>query len=150
MNRVPTYGQILSVDDNRLYGVHVFYNVVRVRRGFFPGTKGYRLYARDHEAEEDRWSVFIPVRVRAMVAAGDDLFVAGPPDVIPKDDPAAAFEGRMGALLWSFSTEDGRKLAEVAKLEAPPVYDGLIAADERLFISLEDGRVLCFGAMGVN
>lgn len=150
MTRVLAYGQILSFDDDRLYGVHVFYTVVRVRRGFSPGTKGYRLYARDHEATKDRWSVFIPVRVRAMVAAGGRLFVAGPPDVIPEEDPLAAFEGRMGALLWSFSAEDGQKLAELANLDAPAVYDGLIAADERLFVSLEDGRVIGFGAKGIN
>jgi outer membrane protein assembly factor BamB len=146
MGRVPVYGQILSIDDDRLYGVHVFYTRVRVRRGFFPETKGYRLYARDHDTSEDRWSVFIPVRVRAMVAAGDKLFVAGPPDAIPEDDPLAAFEGRRGAHLWSFAANDGRKLAEVASLDAPPVYDGLIAAAGKLFASLEDGRVVCFGA----
>jgi hypothetical protein len=145
MNRVPAYGQILSIDDERLYGVHVFYNTVRVRRGFFPGEKGYRLYARDHEKTKDRWSNFIPVRVRAMVAADDKLFVAGPPDVIPEDDPLAAFEGRMGALLWAFSSKDGEKLAEVTELSSPPVYDGLIAADQQLFISLKDGRVMGFG-----
>ena len=150
MTRVPAYGQILSFDDHRLYGVHVFYDRVRVRRGFFPGAKGYRLYARDHEATEDRWSVFIPVRVRAMVAAGEKLFVAGPPDVIPEEDPLAAFEGRMGTLLWSFSAEDGQKFGEVANLDAAVVYDGLIAADECLFLSLEDGRVVCFGDDGIN
>lgn len=56
--------------------------------------------------------------------------VAGPPDVIPDKDPLAAFEGRMGALLWSFSGDSGEKLAEVAELSAPPVYDGLIAAHQ--------------------
>jgi hypothetical protein len=149
MNRVPAYGQILCFDDQRLYGVHVFYSRVRVRRGFFPGTKGYRLYARDHEATKDRWSVYIPVRVRAMAAAGAKLFVAGPPDVIPAEDPLAAFEGRLGARLWAVAAEDGQKLSEVADLDTPVVYDGLIAANQCLFVSLEDGRVVCFGANAV-
>ncbi len=148
MGRVATYGQILSFDEDRLYGVHVFYTSVRVRRGFFPGEKGYRLYARDHDAKDDRWSTFIPVRVRAMVAADNTLFVAGPPDVIPEEDPLAAFEGRLGTLLWSFSTDDGQKLGEIAKLETLPVYDGLIAADEKLYISLKDGRIVCYGVKG--
>jgi outer membrane protein assembly factor BamB len=150
MGRVPAYGQILSFDEDRLYGVHVFYTRVRVRRGFFPETKGYRLYARDHDATKDRWSTFIPVRVRAMVAAGDKLFVAGPPDVIPEKDPLAAYEGRRGALLWCFSGEDGQKLVELEKLDAPPVYDGLIAAAEKLYVSLQDGRVICYGAEGIE
>ncbi len=145
MRGVPAYGQILSFDEGALYGVHVFTEVVRVRRGFFPGTKGYRLFARDHEAEKDRWSVRIPVRVRAMVVAAEKLFVAGPPDVVPDDDPLAAFEGRLGASLVAFSTADGRQLADAAKLDAPPVYDGLIAAAGRLYLSLDDGRVVCYG-----
>jgi outer membrane protein assembly factor BamB len=145
MRNVPFYGQILSFDNDRVYGVNVFYADVRVRLGFFPGTTGYRLFARDHDAEKDRWSVYIPVRVRAMVAAGDKLFVAGPPDVMPGEDPLAAFEGRMGSYLWSHSVEDGRKLAEIAKLSSVPVYDGLIAADRRLYMSLKDGRLVCYG-----
>jgi hypothetical protein len=123
----------------------VFTKVVRVRRGFFPGTEGYRLYARDHDAEKDKWSIHIPVRVRAMAVAAEKLFVAGPPDVMPDDDPLAAFEGRLGALLSTFSVADGEELAEAAKLETPPVYDGLIAAARRLYLSLEDGRVVCYG-----
>jgi hypothetical protein len=145
MRGVPAYGQILAFNENTLFGVHVFTETVRVRRGFFPGTKGYRLYARDHDAKEDKWSTFIPVRVRAMVAAGEKLFVAGPPDVVPDDDPLAAFEGRMGALLWAFSGDDGKKLAHAEKLDALPVYDGLIAAAGRLYLSIADGRVICFG-----
>jgi outer membrane protein assembly factor BamB len=145
MRNVPFYGQLLSFDDDRVYGVNVFYTDIRVRMGFFPGTMGYRLFARDHDAGKDRWSVYIPVRVRAMVAAGDKLFVAGPPDVIPEEDPLAAFEGRMGSYLWSFSLEDGQKLAEIAKLDGEPVYDGLIAADQHLFMSMKDGRMVCYG-----
>jgi len=144
MNRVPAYGQILSVDSQRIYGVHVFQQAVRVRRGFFPETKGYRLFGRDHDAPKDTWSLHIPVRVRAMAATANHLFVAGPPDVIPEDDPLAAFEGRKGALLWSFSTENGQKLAEIDQLDAPPVYDGLIAAQQQLYLSLQDGRVVCY------
>jgi hypothetical protein len=37
------------------------------------------------------------------------LFVAGPPDVIPEDDPLAAFEGRKGADLWAVSASTGEK-----------------------------------------
>ena len=150
MRSVPAYGQILSFDEHTLFGVHVFTATVRVRRGFFPGTKGYRLFARDHDAKKDKWSVFIPVRVRAMVAAGEKLFVAGPPDVVPDDDPLAALEGRRGAVLWAFSGDDGKKLAEVERLDALPVYDGLIAAAERLYLSTADGRVICFGGRDVK
>ena len=47
------------------------------------------------------------------------MFVAGPPDVVPQDDPLAAFEGRLGSAIWAFSTDDGTKLAEIAERIAP-------------------------------
>jgi outer membrane protein assembly factor BamB len=145
MNRVPAYGQILSFDTATLYGVHVFTQSVRVRRGFFPGTKGYRLFAWNLDSEKDRWSKYIPLRVRAMVATSGKLFVAGPPDAMPKGDPLAAFEGRLGAEIWAFSKETGEKVAVIASIDALPVYDGLIAAEKHLFLSTVDGRVICFG-----
>jgi len=79
-----------------------------------------------------------------MVLAGSQLFVAGPPDVVDAVDPMASFEGRKGALLRSYSATDGTMLAE-HKLQAPPVFDGLIAANGQLFLSLENGTILCIG-----
>jgi hypothetical protein len=80
-----------------------------------------------------------------MVLAGDKLFIAGPPDIIPKGDSLAAFEGRKGADFWAVSALTGEKLSEIQHLKSPPVYDGLIAAQGCLYISTTDGRVHCFG-----
>ena len=91
-----------------------------------------------------KWSVWVPVRIRAMVLTSKTLFVAGPPDVLDPDDPLAAFQGRKGAMLWAVSAEDGKKVAEY-KLDSPPVFDGMIAADGRIYMAMEDGRLLCFG-----
>ncbi|HUT58713.1 MAG TPA: hypothetical protein VNA25_12780 [Phycisphaerae bacterium] len=150
MGRVPAYGQLLVFDEDTVYGVHVFTERVRVRRGFTPGGRGYRIFARDLDSaggrNEDTWSAHIPVRVRGMVLADHTLFVAGSPDVVPADDPLAAFEGRRGGELWAIGGADGKRLGEVQHLDAPPVYDGLIAANGRLFLSTIDGRISCFGA----
>ena len=94
-------------------------------------------------AEPPVWAQWVPVRIRGMVLAGDTLFVAGPPDVLDPKDPLAAFEGRKGGALWAVSAKDGKKLAEYT-LESPPVFDGLIAAEGRLYISTVGGNVLCF------
>ncbi len=91
-----------------------------------------------------QWTAWVPVRIRAMVAAAGTLFVAGPPDVFDPNDPLAAFQGRKGGLLWAVAAADGKKLAEY-HLDSPPVLDGMIAAGGRLFISTRDGRVLCMG-----
>ncbi|MHC4462654.1 MAG: outer membrane protein assembly factor BamB family protein [Planctomycetota bacterium] len=93
-------------------------------------------------AQPPVWKQWLPVRIRAMVKAGDTLFVAGPPDVFDSRDPYAAFEARKAALLVAVSATDGKELTEY-KLESPPVFDGMIAANGRLFISTRDGQVLC-------
>jgi hypothetical protein len=95
-----------------------------------------------------------------MVLAGKTLFVAGPPDVVDEEkvffnpenpelqaklrEQDAALEGKKGALLQVVSASDGKKLAEY-KLDTVPVWDGMAAANGRLYLSTMDGRVLCMG-----
>jgi outer membrane protein assembly factor BamB len=98
-------------------------------------------------AEPPVWTRWLSVRIRAMVKAGDTIFVAGPPDVFEQTDPYAAFEARKGAQVVAVSAKDGKKLSETA-LEYPPVFDGMIAAGGRLFASLRDGSVVCLSAGG--
>jgi len=93
-------------------------------------------------AQQPVWEQWLGVRIRAMVKAGDTIFVAGAPDVFDPKDPYAAFEARKGAQVVAVSARDGRKLSETP-LEYPPVFDGMIAADGRLFASLRDGSVVC-------
>ena len=105
------------------------------------------------------WSKEVPFQARAMVLAGDTLFVAGPPDVVDEeqalrrpgdaeirarlDRQVSALEGHEGAVLWAVSAADGKKLAQY-DLESPPAWDGMAAADGRLYLSTGDGKVLCF------
>ncbi|MEA1950317.1 MAG: PQQ-binding-like beta-propeller repeat protein, partial [Planctomycetota bacterium] len=96
-------------------------------------------------AEPPLWKQWLPVRIRAMVKAGETLFVAGPPDELDPNDPYAAFENRKGARLLALSSSDGITLVET-KLNSPPVFDAMIAAHGRLFISLEDGTLVCLSA----
>jgi outer membrane protein assembly factor BamB len=100
-----------------------------------------------------RWHHRVPMQIYAMVLSSDGgnagaaagrLFIAGPPDVPDPEDPLAALEGRKGGLLWAVSAADGKKLAEY-NLDVPPIFDGMIAADGRLYLSTTDGQVICFG-----
>jgi len=91
-----------------------------------------------------KWSTWIPVRARAMVIAGETLVLAGPPDVLDPKDPLAAFEGRAGGVLWAISAKDGKRIAE-CKLASPPVFDGMSAADGRLYLATRDGKIVCMG-----
>jgi outer membrane protein assembly factor BamB len=106
------------------------------------------------------WSVKEPpLHARAMVLAGETLFVAGPPDVVNEDDAFnqpydpqvkakiiaqdAAYEGRCGALLIGVSADDGESRFQL-NLPCPPVWDGMAAVKGKLFISGEDGNLMCF------
>ena len=144
MGRIGPYGQLLSFDDKTLYGVQVFTEFVRVRRGRHLGGKGQRLFAREHGQKKDRWSAFVKMRVRAMTVAGDKMIVAGTPDLVPPDDPMAAIEGRMGAKLLVMSTKNGAKVAE-SNLDVVPAFDGMIAAEGGLYVSMQDGKIVRIG-----
>jgi hypothetical protein len=161
-HRAAKTGQLLVVGPDKTYVVQAYPSRNLQSPLFTPGEKGYLLYADrndnepvlDHRtqgttkgwgflrAEPPVWHQWVPVRVRAMVLAGQNLFVAGPPDVVDPADPMAAFEGRKGGLLWTVSPKDGRRMAE-CRLESPPVFDGMIAAQGRLFLSLRHGRLMC-------
>jgi len=100
------------------------------------------------------WSRPMPIFVQALVLADTTLFLAGPPEPAESrgsqlklkapGKAEAAFLGRQGAALWRVSAADGKRLAEY-KLESSPVFDGMIAARSRIFISLGDGSLVCFG-----
>jgi len=105
-----------------------------------------------------RWTKNLPMQVRALALAHRTLFVAGPPVVVDEEkafdslrDPAtraklaeqdAALAGRSGALLWAVAAADGTRLAEYP-LDAPPAWDGMAAANGRLYLSTADGKVMC-------
>ena len=92
-----------------------------------------------------------------MAGAGNNLFIAGPPDILDETklygrfsqpDSVAkikaqqdAIDGSMGAILRVISTSDGKTVKEY-KLTAPPVFDGMSAANEN-FIALQDGNLVC-------
>ncbi len=157
-------GQLLVVGPRRTFALQGYPSRNLQSPEFTPGNKGYLLLADDNDnepvladytrgipkgigftrKEPPAWFKWVPVRIRGMVVAGSHLFVAGAPDVIDPDDPMATFEGRSEAVLRAHSTADGSALTE-HKLDAPPVFDGLIAAKGRLYLSLEDGTVLCMG-----
>jgi len=99
------------------------------------------------------------VMARAMVLAGDRLFVAGPRDVVDEKqmwgrsndnafqqdmaEQAAWLRGEYGGVMQVFSKTDGKKLAE-HPLESLPAFDGLIAANGSLYMVTNDGSILCY------
>jgi hypothetical protein len=60
------------------------------------------------------------------------------------DRAMAAWEGKSGGVLRAVSAKEGHNLSTYA-LETPPVWDGMAAANGRLFVSLTGGQVQCWG-----
>jgi hypothetical protein len=110
------------------------------------------------------WEGEVPIMARAMVLTDEYLFSAGPevfdnkkvadyfftnrtddadlPDHV--EDALDSYQGRKGAMLAVTDKTDGKVLSEY-KLDSAPVFDGMIAADKRLFISMTDGSIVCLG-----
>jgi len=168
----PKSGQMLVFGGSTTYGVKAHAGKQgRHSSIFFAGKEGWMLFADDNanepaldpaSANKDKgkpglmreksakWTAWAPILVRAMVLTGADskertLFVCGPPDVVDEKDPLAAYEGRAGSRLRAVSASEGKTLAEV-QLDAAPVWDGLIAAEGRLFLALADGSFICLSA----
>ena len=93
-----------------------------------------------------------------MALADGTLFAAGPPDLVDEEQavkllatPAMqqriteqeeADRGDRGGILWAVSADSGQKRSELA-LDTIPVFDGMAAAEGRLYLSCVDGRVIC-------
>ena len=140
------YGRLLVHDDQRFCAVRMFDSLRGLDPNVFftPGDKGYLLFANPLDGRQSEWSYRVPVRIRAMVLAGDRLVTAGPPDVVDPSDPLGAFEGRKGGVLHVVNAATGDRLAE-RQLPSPPVFNGAATARGRLFLAAEDGELSGFG-----
>jgi len=134
------------------YAVQVF--ATSPREGGSNAGDGYVVYAGRSAAREDgeklfalrhdqsQWRIRVPFRPVAMVLAGAQLILAGPPDAQDPGEALAAVGGRRGGRLWVVDAATGKKVAE-HRLESPPRYDGMAVAGGRCYISTLDGRLLC-------
>ncbi len=86
------------------------------------------------------WSREVPLVVRAMVLAGDVLWAAGPGYDGSGEEPALGAAGP--AVLAAYEAESGERIAGL-DLDSPPVFDGMAAAGDRLFLSSVDHKVVC-------
>jgi len=140
-DRNLVYGRLLVFDDSAIYG----YGRASVHWSNRLQDGAYRVFALGRGDGAKRWTKPVAIHARAMVLAGKVLFVAGPP-AAAVEAPEARDEGQ-GALLLALAASDGAELAR-HRLEAPPVFDGLAAAGGRLYVTLEDGRLVCMDGKG--
>ena len=106
------------------------------------------------KASPVEWSNEKSLIVRAMVLAGDRMVIAGPPDLGLKtsgilayeneEEALAGFRGEKGVILRIVSVQDGSEISQ-CELTSMPVFDGMSTAAGKVFISLQDGTVECWG-----
>lgn len=160
-------GKIMVLDNDNVY---IFGRQQKYWRWTVPTE--YRLFSVDRglprpgpnqprgpkAAFATRWEASLPILARAMVKAGNTVFACGPADVVNEPQfalrrpdqleqlgrQAALYAGSDGSVLCGVSAKDGAKLFQ-KKLEVLPVFDGMIAADGKLYISTVDGKVVCLG-----
>ena len=142
MNYGGIASQLLAFDGNKVLG----YEGPRGRTGtrrvfareiqepaFAPPGRGARHEPVDGIAWE--FEIEAPRQIEALIRAGQSVLAAGPHDWRAAPD-TKGFVLRLAA--------DGQLLQEM-DLASPPVYEGMAAADQRLYIATQDGRVHAFG-----
>jgi outer membrane protein assembly factor BamB len=123
-------------------------------KGKKPGKRRRKPRPRPVPKSPPIWSDVESLIVRSMVLGGDKLVVAGPIDLGKKKsgilafeneaEALAGFEGAKGVYLRVVSAADGKKISEL-KLTAMPTFDGMSAAGGKIYLSLRDGSIACFG-----
>ena len=124
----------------------------------------YQLFAAEKYPESEtityHWvDTATSIFVQAMVLADKVLFTAGPEDILDdhytydhREEPAIQvefeeqaeiFNDEQGGLLRAVLTNDGRQMAQYT-LESMPVWDGMVAANNKLYLALKNGSVICF------
>jgi outer membrane protein assembly factor BamB len=143
-------GDIMAFDGERCYIVQGF--LTNRQSTFDPRTGGYDLIAYHNGAKgngtsfSEVWRNKIPLTGKAILLANEKLFIAGTPVNFKENiasELSASHKGDRGGILWVAAAADGTKLAEY-KLEAAPQWDGMAAANNKLYITLKDGTVACY------
>jgi hypothetical protein len=134
-----TRGQLVVADGSRVFGFGI--HQPDVWGGPKNASGSAELFANDLTTRKRLWTVNVPApfQIEAMAVAGDVLLAAGPVDRL----------NRLAGRLWLLSTKDRTRWAEHA-LPSPPAADGLAVADNRVYVSTQDGRLLCFGRTAVK
>jgi outer membrane protein assembly factor BamB len=135
-------GKLLVFDDTTLWG---------------SGWKNLALYTTDITEIDDRLSKdfpkgqgeishrqlvsSLPIHPRAMIKAADVLYLAG----YPSGSTIPHFYGepiRDKGILLQIDASSGQIVSQT-ELPASPTFDGMSAADGKLYLSLENGSVIC-------
>ena len=89
-----------------------------------------------------RMGLEAPIRARDRLFIGGETAKSGSTKKPAPGDPAP--EREKGGILRIVSCGDGKILGEM-KLDSAPVWDGMSAAEGKLLVSLNNGKIVCLG-----
>ncbi len=135
-------------DPKKMYRVISGYKLPSGKRGNRIGNTGGGTVPRMGRWSKwaRHWTTHIPIAGHAILLGGDRVAVAGVPmraDFSPQDTEDS-YEGKKGGVFWTISKSSGQPAGELT-LPAPPVWDGLAAAEGKCFITLKNGTVMAVG-----
>jgi len=130
------YGRLLVFDESTIYG----YGRQQVHWSNHLQDGAYRVFAVKRGEQKPHWEKRLKIRNRAMVLADKVLFIAGP----RAETGIWSIENEKdaGINVVALSASDGSERARY-RLDSSPVFDGMAAAYGRLYMSMENGDVLC-------
>jgi outer membrane protein assembly factor BamB len=130
------FGRLLVFDESMIYG----YGRKQVHWSNQLQDGAYRLFAVNRDDGKAKWSKSLKIHIRAMVLADKVIFIAGPR--METGDGQIDLNESRPAVLIAISASDGNELARY-QLDSTPVFDGMAAAYGRLYVSMENGNLLC-------
>ena len=130
------FGRLLVFDESMIYG----YGRKQVHWSNQLQDGVYRLFAVNRDDGKAMWSKSLKIHIRAMVLADKVIFIAGPR--IDTSYEQKDLNESKPAVLIAISASDGSELARY-QIDSTPVFDGMAAAYGRLYVSMENGNLLC-------
>ncbi|MDT8301791.1 MAG: hypothetical protein RQ760_09935, partial [Sedimentisphaerales bacterium] len=130
------FGRLLVFDESMIYG----YGRKQVHWSNQLQDGAYRLFAVNRDDGKAKWSKSLKIHIRAMVLADKVIFIAGP--CIDTSEGQKDLNESRGAVLMAISAADGSELSQY-QLDSTPVFDGMAAAYGQLYVSMENGNLLC-------
>ncbi|MBT5607404.1 MAG: PQQ-binding-like beta-propeller repeat protein [Lentisphaerae bacterium] len=89
------------------------------------------------------WETIAAIRGKAMAVTRNCLVVAGSPSEFDTNDPLAKYEDRTQGVLMVIDKTDGKAILETP-MDHPPVFDGVAAANGKLFIADVSNTISCW------
>lgn len=134
-------GQLLTIRGENVVGFTSFTSEDLESRKYemnTPNQGQFKLFTGNLEGRGDSKAV-LPIRPDGIVLAGDIIYIAGQEDQYPAKQ----------SVLLTYDLKTSKELSRITMIESP-VFDGVIVANEKVFISTKEGRLICFDSKKEN